>query len=95
MTNHSEPVATATATTHAQSVKMTRLLWGWPELLAALGIPRRSLEREILAGRFPKPLRRIGRRPFWSPDDIRRWAAGDQYCDSSSNPARSTGSDVM
>jgi hypothetical protein len=40
------------------------LLWGWPVVLAKTTIPRRTLEREIAAGRFPKPIRRVGRRPF-------------------------------
>ena len=53
-----------------------RLLWGWPEVLAATGIPRRTLEREIAAGRFPKPIRRVGRRPFFKPIDIIRWSGG-------------------
>jgi predicted DNA-binding transcriptional regulator AlpA len=52
------------------------LLWGWPELVQATHIPRRTLERELAAGRFPKPVRRVGRRPFWSPEAIRRWAEG-------------------
>jgi len=53
-----------------------RLLRGWPEILAATGIPRRTLEREIAAGRFPKPIRRVGRRPFFKPIDIIRWSGG-------------------
>ena len=51
-------------------------LWGWPEVLAAISIPRRTLEREIAAGRFPKPVRRAGRRPFWRPGDVRAWVEG-------------------
>jgi predicted DNA-binding transcriptional regulator AlpA len=53
-----------------------RLLWGWPEVLTTTGIPRRTLEREIAAGRFPKPVHRVGRRPFWRPGDVRQWAEG-------------------
>jgi predicted DNA-binding transcriptional regulator AlpA len=53
-----------------------RLLWGWPQVLAATGIPRRTLEREIAAGRFPKPIRRVGRRPFFKPTEIIRWSEG-------------------
>jgi predicted DNA-binding transcriptional regulator AlpA len=53
-----------------------RLLWGWREVLAATGIPRRTLEREIAAGRFPKPIRRVGRRPFFKPADVVRWSEG-------------------
>ena len=51
-----------------------RLFWGWPEVLASTGISRRTLERELSAGRFPRPTKRIGRRPFWRPDDIIEWA---------------------
>ena len=53
-----------------------RLLWGWPEILATTGVPRRSLERELAVNRFPQPVRRVGRRPYWRPADIRRWAEG-------------------
>jgi predicted DNA-binding transcriptional regulator AlpA len=53
-----------------------RLLWGWRELVLATGINRRTLERELSAGRFPKPTRRVGRRPYWKPSDIARWAGG-------------------
>jgi predicted DNA-binding transcriptional regulator AlpA len=53
-----------------------RLLWGWPEILAATGLIRRTIERELSAGRFPKPIRRVGRRPYWRPTDVIRWAEG-------------------
>jgi predicted DNA-binding transcriptional regulator AlpA len=53
-----------------------RLLWGWPEVIEATGIPRRTLEREMSAGRFPKPVKRVGRRPFWRPADVTTWAEG-------------------
>jgi len=53
-----------------------RLLWGWREVLAATGIARRSIEREIAANRFPRPIRRVGRRPSWRPIDIVRWSEG-------------------
>ena len=52
-----------------------RLLWGWPEIEAATGIPRRSLEREMHRG-FPKPVRRVGRRPYWRPSEVVEWAGG-------------------
>lgn len=60
----------------SQAPIVPRLLWGWPEVISATGIPRRTLERELSAGRFPHPVRRVGRRPFWSPEDVRRWAEG-------------------
>jgi predicted DNA-binding transcriptional regulator AlpA len=53
-----------------------RLLWGWPQILSATGVPRRTLEREIVARRFPEPVKRIGRRPFWRPSDVVAWAQG-------------------
>jgi predicted DNA-binding transcriptional regulator AlpA len=53
-----------------------RLLWGWAENIEATGIPRRTLEREIASGRFPKPIKRVGRRPFWRPSDVIAWAEG-------------------
>jgi predicted DNA-binding transcriptional regulator AlpA len=53
-----------------------RLVWGWPEILQAVPICRRTIEREISAGRFPKPVVHCGRRPFWRPEDVRAWAEG-------------------
>jgi hypothetical protein len=53
-----------------------RLLWGWPDVIFAANLPRRTLERELAAGRFPKPIRRVGRRPFWRPVDVVTWAEG-------------------
>jgi predicted DNA-binding transcriptional regulator AlpA len=58
---------------HAQ---VPLLLWGWPEILDASGLPRRTLEREIASKRFPRPVKRVGRRPFWKPADVVRWAEG-------------------
>jgi predicted DNA-binding transcriptional regulator AlpA len=55
---------------------LPRLLWGWPEVVGSTGIPRRTLERELAAGRFPGPIKRVGRRPFWKPGDVIAWAAG-------------------
>jgi predicted DNA-binding transcriptional regulator AlpA len=52
------------------------LLWGWPEVLKHVPIPRRSIEKAISTGTFPKPALHIGRRPFWRPADIRRWVEG-------------------
>jgi len=53
------------------------LLWGWPEIEERFpGISRRTIERQLSVGRFPQPTRRIGTRPFWSPEVIQRWARG-------------------
>jgi predicted DNA-binding transcriptional regulator AlpA len=55
---------------------ITPLLWGWPQIVEATNVPRRTLEREISAGRFPKPVRHVGRRPYWLPSDVIAWAKG-------------------
>jgi hypothetical protein len=52
------------------------LLWGWPQLLTRIPASRRVLERELAAGRFPRPIKHIGRRPMWRPADVIRWAEG-------------------
>ena len=46
------------------------------DVAAALGMSRRTIERERSAGRFPPPDRKIGKAPVWSPETIRRWMAG-------------------
>jgi len=43
------------------------------ELAAAIGVSRRALERELSAGRFPKPDLRIGKMPLWRIDTIQDW----------------------
>lgn len=53
-----------------------RLAYRLDELAAALGVSRRTLERERSAGRFPPPDRKIGKAPVWSPATIRRWIEG-------------------
>lgn len=55
-----------------------RLLWGWPEVIRATGIPRRTLERELSARRFPQPARRVGRRPYWKPEAVTAWTQGGE-----------------
>jgi predicted DNA-binding transcriptional regulator AlpA len=52
------------------------ILWGWPEILKATGIPRRSLERAMKNGQFPQPTRKVRRRPFWLAATVRAWANG-------------------
>jgi predicted DNA-binding transcriptional regulator AlpA len=52
------------------------LLWGWPEILKSLPVARRTIEKAISDGTFPKPAFHIGRRPFWRPSDIRGWVEG-------------------
>jgi predicted DNA-binding transcriptional regulator AlpA len=78
-TNHLTGVAppeTAHSVADSPIAPNTLLLWGWPVLISVTGISRRTLERELSAGRFPRPVRYVGRRPFWRPEDVRRWAEG-------------------
>jgi predicted DNA-binding transcriptional regulator AlpA len=70
------PAGNPESITTAAAMAVPRLLWGWPEVLESTGIPRRSLERERAAGRFPSPVKMVGRRPFWLPASIVAWAAG-------------------
>jgi predicted DNA-binding transcriptional regulator AlpA len=53
-----------------------RLALRLDELAAALGVSRRTVERERAAGRFPKPDLHIGRAPLWTPATIQRWVDG-------------------
>jgi predicted DNA-binding transcriptional regulator AlpA len=70
------PDATTASQEPGAGTPIPRLLWGWPEILDAIGVPRRTVEREVAAGRFPRPIKRVGRRPFWRPADVIAWAAG-------------------
>jgi predicted DNA-binding transcriptional regulator AlpA len=50
-----------------------RLVWRLAEVAKALGVSRRTLERERSAGRFPPPDLHLGKAPLWRPEIIRRW----------------------
>ena len=50
-----------------------RLTWGLKEISALTGLSSRHLQRELAAGKMPKPDLRIGRRVLWRPETIRRW----------------------
>ena len=50
-----------------------RLALRLDEVAVALGMSRRTIERLRSAGRFPKPDRKVGKVPLWSPATIRRW----------------------
>lgn len=50
-----------------------RLTWRLSEIAKALGVSRRTIERERSAGRFPPPDLHIGKAPLWRPESIRRW----------------------
>lgn len=73
---HSSPASSATKRPTPSVAAPAALLWGWPQLPPATNLPRRTLEREIAAGRFPKPIKRVGKRPFWRPADVIAWAEG-------------------
>lgn len=53
-----------------------RIAFRLDELAEAIGVSRRTIERERSAGRFPKPDRVIGKMPLWTPETIRRWIEG-------------------
>ena len=54
-----------------------RLTYRLDELAKALGVSRRTIERERSAGRFPKPCKIFGKRtPLWSVQSIREWIEG-------------------
>ena len=53
-----------------------RLTYRLDELAAALGVSRRTLERERSAGRLPRPDLHIGRAPMWRRETIARWLEG-------------------
>jgi predicted DNA-binding transcriptional regulator AlpA len=60
----------------AQPLRADRLLIRLDEVATALGISRRTLERERSAGRFPRPDKIIGRMPLWRPGTIEVWVEG-------------------
>lgn len=53
-----------------------RLTFRLDELAAALGLSRRTIERERSAGRFPRPDLTVGKMPLWRPETIREWIEG-------------------
>ncbi|WP_165253826.1 helix-turn-helix transcriptional regulator [Paludisphaera soli] len=52
-----------------------RLTYRLDEVAAALGVSRRTIERERSAGRFPRPDLRIGKSPLWTRESLVRWIA--------------------
>jgi excisionase family DNA binding protein len=57
-----------------------RLAYSIAEIAAGLGIGRRTLEREIAAGRFPKADFYIGRLPRWRSDTVLDWIERGGRC---------------
>ncbi|WP_169979476.1 helix-turn-helix transcriptional regulator [Tautonia rosea] len=53
-----------------------RLALRLDEVAEAIGVSRRTIERERSAGRFPKPDRKIGKVSLWSVETIRAWIEG-------------------
>jgi predicted DNA-binding transcriptional regulator AlpA len=53
-----------------------RMAYRLDEVAAALGMSRRTIERERSAGRFPPPDLKIGKAPLWRPETIRAWIEG-------------------
>jgi predicted DNA-binding transcriptional regulator AlpA len=50
-----------------------KLLWDLNDITLLTGLSRRLLEKELSAGRFPRPDLRIGRRCLWKPATIKRF----------------------
>lgn len=50
-----------------------RLTWRINDIVQALGIGRRTLEKMRSAGRFPPPDLQRGKSPLWKPETIRAW----------------------
>ena len=63
----------AVPTEKAPEAAPERLTYRFNDLPIALGVSRRTLERERSAGRFPKPDPTVGRMPLWRPETIREW----------------------
>ncbi len=59
-----------TRTTWRSTERLTLRL---DDLAEALGVSRRTLERERSAGRFPRPDLLIGKMPLWRPDTVHAW----------------------
>jgi hypothetical protein len=59
----------------AATVEVQRLAYRLDEVAAALGVSRRSIERERSAGRFPPPDLQIGKMPLWRRETLVGWIA--------------------
>ncbi|WP_435009927.1 helix-turn-helix transcriptional regulator [Tundrisphaera lichenicola] len=53
-----------------------RLTLRLDELAKAIGVSRRTIERERSAGRFPAPDIKVGKAPLWKPETILKWIDG-------------------
>src|SRR5262249_43679749 len=60
-----------------RAAAVERLAYRLEDIVKATGLPRRTLERERAAGRFPGPDRIVGRRvPLWRAETVERWLKG-------------------
>jgi predicted DNA-binding transcriptional regulator AlpA len=46
------------------------------EIAESIGISRRSLQRELAAGRFPRADLYVGKMPLWRVETIKAWLEG-------------------
>lgn len=65
----------APANSKPEAPAVERLALRIDEVAAALGVCRRTIERERSAGRFPQPTLRIGKSPLWSREALERWVS--------------------
>jgi hypothetical protein len=56
--------------------KVERLAYRLDEVAEALRVSRRHVERQLSAGRFPKPDLRLGRVSLWSVETVRGLMGG-------------------
>ena len=62
--------------TETQKKDLTnREAFSMEDLPEVIPFGRRSIDRMISSGAFPKPDRRIGKRRIWTRDTIRDWLA--------------------
>jgi len=59
----------------AAAPPVERLTYRLGEIAGALGVSRRTIERERAAGRFPRPDLQIGRAPLWTRETLLCWIA--------------------
>ncbi len=60
-------------TPKSEAAPIERLTWRLADIVRALGVSRRTFERERSAGRFPKPDLHIGKAPLWRPGTVQAW----------------------
>lgn len=65
-----------------QKQPVERLTYRIAEVSSALGISRRTIERERSAGRFPQPNLHIGKAPLWTRESLDKWIEQGGSCQS-------------